>query len=111
MAGLGPAELDIGWIIYAHHVFQTLATRMGLPGMPEFMTPADVAATYESMRGYAVRDLRFYMLYSAVQWGIVFLRTGQRAVHFGEREMPADPEELIHTRPHLESLLAELDGI
>jgi aminoglycoside phosphotransferase (APT) family kinase protein len=111
MAGLGPAELDIGWIIYAHHVFQTLANLLELPGMPEFMTPADVAAKYEALRGYAVRDLRFYMLYSAVQWGIVFLRTGQRAVHFGEREMPADPEELIHTRPHLESLLADVDGI
>jgi aminoglycoside phosphotransferase (APT) family kinase protein len=111
MAGLGPAELDVGWLIYAHHVFETLARMMELPGMPAFMQPAEVAATYESLRGHAVRDLRFYMVYAAVQWGIVFLRTGQRAVHFGEREMPADPDELIHTRPHLESLLSDVDGI
>jgi aminoglycoside phosphotransferase (APT) family kinase protein len=111
MAGLGPAELDIGWIMYAHYVFQSLANRLGAEGMPEFMTPADVAAKYESLRGYAVRDLRFYFVYSAVQWGIVFLRTGQRSIHFGEVEMPADPEDLIHTKPHLENLLADVDGI
>jgi aminoglycoside phosphotransferase (APT) family kinase protein len=111
MAGLGPAELDIGWIVYAHHVFQSLAEMLGLPGMPTFLAPADVATKYESLRGYAVRDLRFFMVYSALQWGIVFLRTGHRQAHFGEREMPPDPEELIHNRPHLESLLADVDGI
>jgi aminoglycoside phosphotransferase (APT) family kinase protein len=111
MAGVGPAELDIGWIIYAHHVFQTLAGLLELPGMPGFMAPADVATYYESLRGHAARDLRWFMVYSAVQWGIVFLRTGSRQAHFGEREMPAVPEELIHNRTHLESLLSELDGI
>jgi aminoglycoside phosphotransferase (APT) family kinase protein len=111
MAGLGPAELDIGWIVYAHHVFQTLAGMLELPGMRDFMTPADVAAQYESLRGHAVRDLRFFMVYSALQWGTVFLRTGHRQAHFGEREMPGDPEELIHNRPHLESLLADVDGV
>jgi aminoglycoside phosphotransferase (APT) family kinase protein len=111
MAGLGPAELDISWIVYAHHVFQSLATLLGLPGMPDFMQPADVAAQYESLRGYAVRDLRFYLVYAAIQWGIVFLRTGTRQAHFGEREMPADPEELIHNKMHLESLLSEFAGL
>ena len=52
------------------------------------------------------------MVYAAVQWGIVFLRTGARQAHFGEREMPADrPRSMIHNRPHLESLLADVDGI
>jgi aminoglycoside phosphotransferase (APT) family kinase protein len=111
MVGLGPAELDIAWIVYSHHVFQTLSGVFELPGMPTFLTPTDVATQYETLRGYAVRDLRFYMVYAAVQWGIVFLRTGQRAAHFGERELPADPEELLHNRPHLESLLADVDGI
>jgi aminoglycoside phosphotransferase (APT) family kinase protein len=111
MAGLGPAELDVGWIVYAHHVFQTLAAMLELPGMPEFMRPADVAAQYETLRGHAVRDLRFFMVYAALQWGIVFLRTGHRQAHFGHCEMPGDPEELIHNRSHLESLLADVDGI
>jgi aminoglycoside phosphotransferase (APT) family kinase protein len=111
MVGLGPAELDIAWIVYAHYVFETLSSVFELPGMPGFMTPADVAAQYESLRGYAVRDLRFYLLYCAVQWGIVFLRTGQRTAHFEGRGPSANPEELIHNRPHLESLLTEFEGI
>jgi aminoglycoside phosphotransferase (APT) family kinase protein len=111
MAGLGPAELDVAWITYAHLVFQDIAGMLELPGMPDFLTPADVAAQYESLRGYAVRDLRFFMVYASIQWGIVFLRTGSRQAHFGEREMPDDPSELLHNRPHLESLLADFDGI
>jgi aminoglycoside phosphotransferase (APT) family kinase protein len=79
--------------------------------MPDFMTPADVAGHYESLRGYAARDLHWYTVYCAVQWGIVFLRTGTRQAHFGEREMPANPEELIHNLMHLESLLPEFAGI
>jgi aminoglycoside phosphotransferase (APT) family kinase protein len=111
MAGLGPCELDIAWITYAHLVFQDIAGMLALPGMPTFLRPQDVAAQYEALRGHAVRDLRFFMVYAAVQWGIVFRRTGQRQAHFGEREMPADPQELLHNRPHLESLLADIDGI
>jgi aminoglycoside phosphotransferase (APT) family kinase protein len=111
MAALGPPELDVAWITYAHLVFQDLAEMLGLPGMPAFLKPADVATQYEKLRGYAVRDLRFFMVYAAVQWGIVFLRTGHRRAHFGEQEMPADPQDLIHNRPHLESLLADVDGI
>jgi aminoglycoside phosphotransferase (APT) family kinase protein len=111
MAGLGPCELDVAWITYAHLVFQDIAEVLGLPGLPDFLRPADVASQYEALRGYAVRDLRFFMVYAAVQWGIVFLRTGGRQAHFGEREMPADPQDLLHNRPHLESLLADLDGI
>jgi aminoglycoside phosphotransferase (APT) family kinase protein len=111
MAGLGPAELDIAWIVYAHLVFQDIAGMLELPGMPGFMTALDVATQYEKLRGYAVRDLRFFMVYAALQWGIVFLRTGHRQAHFGEQEMPADPQDLLHNRPHLESLLADVEGI
>jgi len=111
MAGLGPPELDVAWLVYAHHVFQSMAALLELPGLPRFLTPADVATQYESLRGYAVRDLRWFLLYSAIQWGIVFLRTGHRQAHFGEREMPANPDELIHNRAHLESLLAELGDL
>jgi aminoglycoside phosphotransferase (APT) family kinase protein len=111
MAGLGPCELDLAWITYAHLVFQDIAGMLALPGMPAFLRPQDVATQYEALRGHAPRDLRFYMVYAAVQWGIVFLRTGQRQAHFGERELPADPQDLLHNRPHLESLLADVDGI
>jgi len=36
----------------------------------------------------------------------VFLRTGRRQAHFGEREMPANPEDLIYNKAQLERLFA-----
>jgi aminoglycoside phosphotransferase (APT) family kinase protein len=58
------------------------------------------------LTGYNVRDLDFYLAYAAIQWAIVFLRTGQRQAHFGEREIPADVEEMILSRPLLERLIS-----
>jgi aminoglycoside phosphotransferase (APT) family kinase protein len=106
MAGLGPRELDVGWLVFAHEVFQELTTTLGLDGMPDFLRADDVCAHYESLTGHAPRDLDFYRRYAAVQWGIVFLRTGQRQTHFGEREAPADPEELIYNRAQLDRLFS-----
>jgi aminoglycoside phosphotransferase (APT) family kinase protein len=111
MAALGPAELDIAWITYAHHVFETLAQVFELPGMPHFMRPEDVATQYESIRGYTPRNLRFYLLYCAVQWGVVFLRTSQRQLHFGDIEPTADPEEWIRNKQDLDSLLSEFASL
>lgn len=45
MATIEPRELDIAWISYAHIVFQELAGRAGLPGMPDFLRTDDIAAT------------------------------------------------------------------
>jgi hypothetical protein len=36
----------------------------------------------------------------------VFLRTGHRAVHFGEQAMPDDVDELIHNRESLTRMLS-----
>jgi aminoglycoside phosphotransferase (APT) family kinase protein len=105
MAGLGPRELDVCWLICGHLVFQDLATSLGLPGMPDFLRTDDVVAHYASLTGHELRDIEFFLTYSAVQWGIVFLRTGQRQAHFGEREMPADVEELIYSRSLLDRML------
>ena len=106
MAGLGPRELDLAWLVFAHRVFEHLAGRFGAPGMPHFMRPDDVCASYERKTGHTPRDLDFYTAYCAVQWGIVFLRTGFRSVHFGEREMPDDPEEFFHCRELFEEVIA-----
>jgi aminoglycoside phosphotransferase (APT) family kinase protein len=106
MAALGPRELDLAWMIYAHAVFEDLARVFELPGMPHFLTPDDVASTYESLTGHTPRDLDFYTAYAAVQWGIVFVRTGLRAVHFGEEQMPDDVDDFIRNRDSLERMLA-----
>ena len=106
MAGLGPRELDIAWLVFAHEVFDELAAMLELPGMPHFLRAQDVCEHYAAVTGHEPRDLDFYRRYAALQWGIVFLRTGRRQAHFGERELPADPEELIYNRAQLERLFA-----
>jgi aminoglycoside phosphotransferase (APT) family kinase protein len=106
MVGIGPRELDVSWLLYGHRVFEDIANGYGLPGMPDFLRPEDVATTYEKLTGYAPRDLQFYMAYAAVAYAIVFLRTGARSIHFGEREAPDDIDELIMNRAPLERMLA-----
>jgi aminoglycoside phosphotransferase (APT) family kinase protein len=106
MATLGPRELDVTWLIYAHRLFEDIAASFGLDGMPAFLRAEDVAAGYEAATGHAPRDLAWYGTYAALQYAIVFLRIGARSVHFGEAEMPDDRDELITNREPLERMLA-----
>ena len=106
MAALGPAEIDVGWFIYLNRFFQDLTEQAGMPGMPGFLHRDDVAATYEQRCGRAPRDLEFFMFYAALRHAIVMTRVTRRSIHFGEAEMPADPDDLIIHRPSLEEMLA-----
>lgn len=108
MAGLGPRELDVSWLIFAHRVFESIAGVMGLPGMPGFLAEADVKAAYERISGAELGELSWYHLYNGVIWCIVFMRTGLRQIHFGEIERPDDVESLFHCRPLIEQLLGEV---
>lgn len=108
MAGLGPREIDLGWIVFAHQVFQSIAGAFELPGLPDVLRAEDVRSTYAEITGVEVGDLTWYQIYSGVLWGIVFMRTGARQVHFGEIEKPATPDELMHHSPLLSRLLDEV---
>ncbi|MEX2255209.1 MAG: phosphotransferase family protein [Acidimicrobiia bacterium] len=110
MASLGPAELDVGWLITLHAFFEDVATTYGLPGLPDFLRCDDVVATYESLTGYAPRDLDFYNAYASTRHAIIMSRIGRRAMHFGEAEMPADIDDLIPHRAMLERMLAGDSG-
>ncbi|MFL6060917.1 MAG: phosphotransferase family protein [Marmoricola sp.] len=106
MAGIGPRELDLGWIVFAHKVFQSITDAFGMPGLPEVLKAEDVRATYAAATGVEVGDLHWFEIYSAVIWGVVFMRTGARQVHFGElAEVPEDIETLFHHAPLMRSLL------
>lgn len=105
MAGLGPRELDVAWLLYAHRMFEDMASAYGFPGMPDFLRVDDVVDRYEALTGARLHDIEWYLTYSAVQLGIVFLRTSLRQVHFGERPMPDDVDELIITREPLRRIL------
>lgn len=105
MAAMGPRELDVGWMIFLHCFFQELAKTGDMPGMPDFMQPADVCATYERLTGYSVRDLEWYQVYAALRHAIVMARVHARRVHFGQAEWPEDQDSVIYHRPTLECML------
>lgn len=107
MVTLGPRELDVAWMIYAHMVFQELAGLATLPGLPDVMREDDVRATYERLTGVHVADLRWFYVYSGVMWACVFMRTGARRVHFGETEKPEDVESLFYHAGLMRRLIGE----
>ena len=107
MATLGPRELDVSWIIFAHMVFQELGGLAGLPGLPDVMREEDVRATYRTLTGVELGDLRWFYVYSAVIWCCVFMRTGARRVHFGEIEKPEDIESMFYHGGLLKRLIEE----
>ena len=106
MAALGPPELDVGWMIALHRFFDDLTQSAGMPGMPDLLRRADVAASYEKQTGYAARDLDFYTLLAALRHGIVMFRIARRMAHFGEAELPPDVDDRIAHRRMLERMLA-----
>ena len=110
MAAIGPRELDVSWIVFAHRVFEAITGMLELPGMPHFLAEADVKATYEELSGVELGDLHWYHVYNGVQWAIVFMRTGARQIHFGEIERPDDIETMFHHKPLLDALLAEVNA-
>ena len=108
MATLGPRELDVSWMIFAHQVFQELCGLAALPGMPHFLRENDVRDTYRELTGVELGDLRWFSVFAGVIWCCVFMRAGARRVHFGEITRPADVDaELFYHRTLLERLLEE----
>jgi aminoglycoside phosphotransferase (APT) family kinase protein len=107
MAAIGPRQLDLSWMVFAHQVFETIAAMLELPGMPHFLREEEVVATYEKLTGQPVGDLTWYHIYNGLQWCIVFMRTGARQIHFGEIERPDDVESLFHCKPLVERILDE----
>ena len=107
MATVGPRELDVAWIIFAHMVFQELAGLAGMPGLPDVMREEGVRGTYEELTGAALGDLNWFYVYSGVIWCCVFMRTGARRVHFGEIEKPEDVESTFYHAGLLRRLIEE----
>src|SRR5262249_19986322 len=81
-ATLGPRELDLGTMILNHRFADDLAHAAGKAGLPDFLRPADVAATYADITGYYPADLDFYIAYAAVAHAIDTLRSPLRTSAF-----------------------------
>jgi aminoglycoside phosphotransferase (APT) family kinase protein len=105
MAALGPAELDLGWLVYMHRYFEFVAHQYGMPGLPDLLRLDDVATTYEHLTGYAPQDLDFYLMYAALRHAVIMARLQRRAIHFGQAVEPDDPDDLITFRLLLEEML------
>ncbi|GAB7071381.1 phosphotransferase family protein [Mycobacterium hodleri] len=105
MATVGPRELDVAWIIFAHMVFQELAGMAGLPGLPDVLREDDVRSTYEELTGVTLGALDWFYVYSGVIWCCVFMRTSARRVRFGEMEKPDDVESQFYHASLLRRLI------
>ena len=105
MAGTGPREIDLGWMMYLHRFFQDLTEQMEMPGLPGFMRSDDVCATYEAAAGVTPRDPHFYMFYAALRHGIVMSRIQHRLVAAGQATMPDDPDDMIMHRSTIEQMI------
>jgi aminoglycoside phosphotransferase (APT) family kinase protein len=108
MATIGPREMDVAWSLFSHMLFQELAALASLPGMPGFMQPDDVCATYSALTGVELEDLHWFYVYAALMYGCVFMRTGARRIHFGEMDKPDDVEALLYHRALLKRLIGEV---
>ena len=108
MAGIGPREIDLGWMIYIHRFFQDMVEDIELPGMPHALRRGDVTGLYEELTGHRPADMDFYAAYAALRHGIVMFRITRRSITFGEAEMPEDPDHAIMHHAHLRRML---DGV
>jgi len=106
MAGLGPAGIDVGWMMFLHTFFQDITEQFGLVGLPDMFRPDDVIATYRAGGGGDIADLDFYLVYAALRHALVMARVHARRVHFGEVEPVADPDDAIMHRVRLEQMIA-----
>ncbi|RFZ60378.1 aminoglycoside phosphotransferase [Mycobacterium liflandii] len=107
MVTLGPRELDVAWMIFAHMAFEEFAGLATLPGLPTVMREDDVRRTYQRLTGTQLGDLHWFYVYSGVMWACVFMRTGARRVHFGEVEKPDDVESLFYHAGLMKRLIGD----
>jgi aminoglycoside phosphotransferase (APT) family kinase protein len=105
MAAVGPAEVDLAWMIFLHAFFQDMATKYGMPGLPDFMHRDRVAATYTELSGRPVEALEWFEVFAALRFAIVSVRTSLRGVTYGQSEMPDDPDDFVMFRHLLEQML------
>ncbi len=107
MASVAPPEVDLGWMCYLHLFFQDLATDLGVAGLPDMFRPTDVTDSYATFAGRRPEDLTWYLAFAAIRHGAIMRRVTERAIFFGEAEMPDDVDDLII---HRATLRAMLDG-
>jgi aminoglycoside phosphotransferase (APT) family kinase protein len=110
MAAICPRELDLGWFVFLHRFFQDIAEFFEVPGLPDFLRRSDVERCYQDLTGHAPRHMDFYLTYAAIRHAIVMARIKRRMIHFGEDEVPGDPDDYVLHRASLDKMLAGTYG-
>ncbi|HEX4489986.1 MAG TPA: phosphotransferase [Acidimicrobiia bacterium] len=105
MATVGPAEIDVAWMVFLHRFFDDLAEKFELPGIPDFMQRDEVKQTYERMTNTLLGPLDWFEVFAALRFAVVSLRTSTRGMAYGIMEKPEDPDDLVMFRTLLERML------
>ena len=105
MAAIGPAEVDLAWMIFLHRFFQDMAETYGFPGLPDFMRRDVMAATYAELSGRSVESLEWFEVFAALRFATISVRTSSRSIAYGQMPEPAEPDDLIMFRKLLEQML------
>ena len=105
MATIGPAEVDVAWMVFLHRFFDDLAEKFELPGIPDFMRRDEVKQTYEQMTGTQLGPLDWFEVFAALRFAVVSIRTSTRGMAYGIMEKPDDPDDLVMFRTLLERML------
>jgi aminoglycoside phosphotransferase (APT) family kinase protein len=105
MATIGPAEVDVAWMVFLHRFFDDLAEKFELPGIPDFMRRDEVKQTYEQMTGTRLGPLDWFEVFAALRFAVVSIRTSTRGMAYGIMEKPDDPDDLVMFRTLLERML------
>jgi aminoglycoside phosphotransferase (APT) family kinase protein len=108
MATVGPPEMDVAWTTFFQKFFADMASRFGLPPVPDMFSTASTAATYAQLGGEHLDDLHWYEAFAACRFAIILLRATQRAAASGVQPLPDDADDLIMFAPLLDRLLEDI---
>jgi aminoglycoside phosphotransferase (APT) family kinase protein len=87
MAGVGPAELDLGWFVFLNRFF---TDGLGVPLPGGFPDRDATVARYEELSGRAVRDFDFFEVFAALRGAVLNMRVAYMLIEAGA--LPLDAE-------------------
>jgi len=110
MAALGPAEVDVAWMVFMHRFFEDLTQRYQMPCLEGFFQRDRVAEIYREESGRELHHLEWYEMFAAQRFAIVSIRTTLRSVAYGDAEQPDDLDDVIMFRDLLEEMVERAEA-
>ena len=110
MAALGPAEVDVAWMIFLHRFFEDMTQKYGMPCLDDFLPRDRVTRIYAEESGRELHDLEWYEMFAALRFAIVSIRTTLRTVAYGGAEAPDELDDVIMFRGLLEEMVERAEA-